>query len=270
MQFFVAMRLVLDTSVWLAFLLARSFSLFRTMVAGSPAFLVIANSVELLLWAYFLFGLYLALRHSSNRVAPFTTGVLWVLMSIKMLSLVERIFMFLFRWILPQTVIPLTGQNMFQVFYFGQYVWSLAFTITVIRLANVVNRRFEDRLIGPRHRLTLIVFCYLVWLFGSITVALAEWWGASGGAGTIPPLWLLYFFQLYRWGNPAVTFLLLGWIWFALNLARMRLLTENRCAACDYDLTGNVSGSCPECGHSLQKPDTSTPLSQPDIQPPQE
>jgi len=25
----------------------------------------------------------------------------------------------------------------------------------------------------------------------------------------------------------------------------------NLCSRCDYDLTGNVSGVCPECGHSL-------------------
>jgi len=31
---------------------------------------------------------------------------------------------------------------------------------------------------------------------------------------------------------------------------RRRRRNENRCAACGYDLTGNVSGVCPECGES--------------------
>jgi hypothetical protein len=30
---------------------------------------------------------------------------------------------------------------------------------------------------------------------------------------------------------------------------------QGRCAACSYDLTGNVSGICPECGTALPKPE---------------
>lgn len=42
-----------------------------------------------------------------------------------------------------------------------------------------------------------------------------------------------------------------GLVWaFALVRARNRLLYAAgvRCLACGYDLTGNVSGRCPECG----------------------
>ncbi len=27
---------------------------------------------------------------------------------------------------------------------------------------------------------------------------------------------------------------------------------DGRCAYCDYDLTGNVSGVCPECGNQIE------------------
>lgn len=33
--------------------------------------------------------------------------------------------------------------------------------------------------------------------------------------------------------------------------ASCRQATKNYCVECAYDLTGNVSGRCPECGHSI-------------------
>jgi hypothetical protein len=35
---------------------------------------------------------------------------------------------------------------------------------------------------------------------------------------------------------------------FAREVRRRRRAARNRCAVCGYDLTGNVSGVCPECG----------------------
>ena len=39
------------------------------------------------------------------------------------------------------------------------------------------------------------------------------------------------------------------WLRHSLRLQRIRL---GRCAACNYDLTGNVSGVCPECGSTRE------------------
>ncbi len=39
-----------------------------------------------------------------------------------------------------------------------------------------------------------------------------------------------------------------GWI-----VRRPRVLADNKCAQCSYDLTGNVSGVCPECGTSVEQ-----------------
>jgi hypothetical protein len=33
---------------------------------------------------------------------------------------------------------------------------------------------------------------------------------------------------------------------------RLRFASLKNCAACNYDLTGNLSGRCPECGHVVQ------------------
>jgi hypothetical protein len=57
----------------------------------------------------------------------------------------------------------------------------------------------------------------------------------------------------------------IGWLWFviapaaliAVSAAAIRCLTRRHkvgfCSRCGYDLTGNVSGVCPECGTAVAK-----------------
>ena len=43
-----------------------------------------------------------------------------------------------------------------------------------------------------------------------------------------------------------------GWIlWIGGDWRRSRLARDNKCKDCEYDLTGNVSGICPECGLTI-------------------
>ncbi|MCC6359139.1 MAG: hypothetical protein IT450_10360 [Phycisphaerales bacterium] len=51
------------------------------------------------------------------------------------------------------------------------------------------------------------------------------------------PLWLLF----VLFGAPA------AWIW----RRDCRRIKPGRCPNCGYDLTGNVSGTCPECGRAV-------------------
>ena len=37
-------------------------------------------------------------------------------------------------------------------------------------------------------------------------------------------------------------------------VGRVRIFSRSRCQKCGYDLTGNVSGACPECGTELESP----------------
>ena len=54
-------------------------------------------------------------------------------------------------------------------------------------------------------------------------------------------------FSLPLWFPPA----LFG-VWTVVAaLCNRRRLTVGCCQACGYDLTGNVSGTCPECGHHI-------------------
>lgn len=84
--------------------------------------------------------------------------------------------------------------------------------------------------------IVLIAFLALVVLFQLVN-ALADWLGL--GANSRPLTFLFatvaIFFVFWR---------------LAIRRERRlrRLIWENRCLACEYDLTGNTSGLCPECG----------------------
>jgi hypothetical protein len=44
------------------------------------------------------------------------------------------------------------------------------------------------------------------------------------------------------------------WIWAAVRRRRRRKAIESgRCPSCGYDLAGNVSGVCPECGVPVER-----------------
>jgi len=46
-----------------------------------------------------------------------------------------------------------------------------------------------------------------------------------------------------------------AWIKYRRNAERRRRLRLGLCITCEYDLTGNVSGVCPECGTKIEKPE---------------
>ena len=60
-------------------------------------------------------------------------------------------------------------------------------------------------------------------------------------AGMVVPLWMPFvLFAAY----PAIAFI-------RGPVRRWRRRRKGRCLKCGYDLTGNVSGVCPECGGSV-------------------
>ena len=94
--------------------------------------------------------------------------------------------------------------------------------------------------------------------------------------GIVAQLWLAYHAAFWAWvsatpnANLAVVrrnFYLcsvpcfaifigqLGAIWFLIALPRIRRRrrrSKGECVRCGYDLTGNTSGVCPECGVEVQ------------------
>jgi hypothetical protein len=68
-----------------------------------------------------------------------------------------------------------------------------------------------------------------------------SWWFTMAGT----PRWLL----------AAVLCVLALLVWtpsMVRHFRRFRYRRANRCPRCGYDLTGNVSGQCPECGAAVR------------------
>jgi hypothetical protein len=58
---------------------------------------------------------------------------------------------------------------------------------------------------------------------------------------------------LLGWGVSVSTVIFGGWclaVW-RRSYDRRKRIDQGRCAHCDYDLTGNLSGTCPECGEKI-------------------
>lgn len=90
-----------------------------------------------------------------------------------------------------------------------------------------------------------------IW-YGSLAMSLmilATLWWESGGSSRnawqppielIPPYAVAGFLIALIWR--------MIWRWFEIGSDTVR---PNLCWECDYDLTGNLSGRCPECGASI-------------------
>ena len=73
---------------------------------------------------------------------------------------------------------------------------------------------------------------------------------SSSGASLIQgivrgqPFWRL----MVPWWMLCFLFSMLPTAWFMIRRGTRQARSASRCSQCDYDLTGNVSGVCPECG----------------------
>jgi len=83
------------------------------------------------------------------------------------------------------------------------------------------------------------------WRTGSVT----HQGRTLGGVSVTFPHWILL---LLLSVSPGVR--------IAIGYRRYHRQQTNRCAKCGYDLTGNVSGVCPECGTAVLDSDKSLPL----------
>ena len=80
----------------------------------------------------------------------------------------------------------------------------------------------------------------LAWLFG------IGMFVANGGVMLLMFEWYACLFHLGHVVLPVATTA----AWLRLSHAKQ----PGRCQECDYDLTGNVSGTCPECGTAVTEP----------------
>jgi hypothetical protein len=64
------------------------------------------------------------------------------------------------------------------------------------------------------------------------------------------PTAAFFFGLVIPWWSLAVTSSLLPLLWVYMQVFRP-ILSPGQCRSCGYDLTGNTSGVCPECGKKL-------------------
>ena len=97
-----------------------------------------------------------------------------------------------------------------------------------------------------RYPAALILLCVLWWYFGYFRYL-----------DTLPPKygWAVNTFQVPCYFGAA--FVLARWAYDGTYGKRKRWIRASRCGRCGYNLTGNTSGRCPECGQPL--PNTTAP-----------
>jgi hypothetical protein len=79
------------------------------------------------------------------------------------------------------------------------------------------------------------------------------WHRAVLGAVIVSGVFFVFAFVMASIQEARVFWWTLRWWWWSRRMGRWvtrrdALLAEGRCTSCAYDLTGNVSGVCPECG----------------------
>lgn len=72
---------------------------------------------------------------------------------------------------------------------------------------------------------------------------------AGGMADPIPPNVFASLDTAWKWTGCLMALAIVGWsLLKGPRFRRKRLAANRQCVKCGYDLTGNISGRCPECG----------------------
>lgn len=138
---------------------------------------------------------------------------------------------------------------------YSGHILRLLFVLCSIALARKVNTRCGNRLVGVREFRFVAACGMLVWL-ANVNVMMILYQKMAGGMNFLVMYWL------YEIGSLMLKGFGVFWIWRALGLAQIRLNAQIFCLTCGYDLTGNISGTCPECGRTISDavPSGSKPL----------
>lgn len=140
---------------------------------------------------------------------------------------------------------------------YSKIIIGFLFVLICSGLARELNSRFGDRLLGPPQLMFMVSCGIFVWIANSGVLYLLSGIIMNLGFG----LWL-------SWGIRIVTLLLssfaLFWIWRAISQVQVRILIDDFCLNCGYDLTANISGKCPECGQVSSRGEARVWSGQPD------
>lgn len=243
--------IVLFVLNWVAWLGITSMFLPRSVNTGPLSLIMFMACLFSVLAILALMLLSIAMRRCtwSSGLSPGTLSVLLV-------RIVLLIWMFwtLIHFIENVALFVCDIQVLLTAFHqkYGQYIsppysgqsLRLLFVLSSIALARSVNACFGNRLVGVRE-FRLVAACgMLVWL-ANLNLLVILYQNLTGGVNFFVMYWL------YGIGSLLLKGFCVFWIWRAIGRAQIRLNAEIPCPTCNYNLTGNVSGICPECGEAI-------------------
>lgn len=247
LQYFVALRLGLLPLVYLYIYVLRSL-LSVIPGPGMTEFLQIGfESAHLLLWVLFLYGLKTAVGSTPFSSSPLCLRVVYVVTLIKMATLV---FWMVSPTRNPWMVFGITAPSpLMSVILFMESGIKLLFLLALLQTAARYDRDlFRHRLVGRAHLLALGAVSLLFWIWPLARGWLFQWLMDAVVTTADRSNVISIYIQSRLIVDASLMLIFPVWIWLLLRRARKRLPEDSSCFMCGYDLAGNSSGVCPECG----------------------
>lgn len=229
---------------------AASIGLGFTRIAFDGWFSLSIQMLSLLSWILFAWGLRLCLRRCPMRPKHPAVVIAWITTII----FIAGALAFACDGIISIIAKPIFDFEplLNRIISFFFLVLRLFLGLSCAHMAYLLAQRFQYRLIGRVHLVALIAFGVLLWSC-SLSIRVFSLLVISSGPT----------YGMTRWSEGFMTTRFLqGFailipvfycaIWHALGRARKRI-PVGLCMACGYNLTGNLSGSCPECGTETRK-----------------
>lgn len=228
---------------------AASFGWGFSRYAYTGWFSLSIQMLSLLGWILFAWGLRLCLRRCPMRpkhpavVIAWVTTIIFIAWGLALAC--DGIIAIIAKPIIEFN--PLLNR----IFSFFFLMLRLLLGLSCAHMAYLIAQRFQYRLIGRGDLFVLIAFGVLLWSCSLSTRVFFLWQSSSGstiGMTGWSEAYVTWFTQVVVVLIPAFH----GAIWYALGRARKRI-PVGLCMACGYNLTGNESGLCPECGEEIPK-----------------
>ncbi|MCZ6834334.1 MAG: hypothetical protein O7G85_01035 [Planctomycetota bacterium] len=143
-------------------------------------------------------------------------------------------------------IVSFSGSITEGVAFCGYLLLDWCFRFALIHLVVIANRQYGSP-VGRRTRNGLIGLSFLYWGCELGFGIVQEIWTEMGGGDASIELMTRLFFG-FSILNVSTGFVLYAWLLFVAIRIPARVRSDSTCDSCGYNLTGNESGHCPECG----------------------
>lgn len=212
----------------------------------------ILAGLQLLVFILVARGLYLLDCHSS-RIPLMHARIRRIHMAL-ILLMAWSFVQFISQMLRFVDVLALPWHPIFwDIVYFAQALAWFVVLFNGILIAKDANHHLGDLRFSYPTLVLLLSVSLLLWMVHTTyTMYRGEF---------IFPQWV---WVAISYGIPALTIGWLIWGFILLGIARRRIALIMRCPRCSYNLTGNKSGTCPECGEPISISPSSAPGSTPE------